>query len=496
MSSEQRQKQLKDYTEEVAKQLPELIKPIDGGKKPSELPSVLANLLSLEKKTRLAADAKSTTTVASAILDACWECKDFKALNENISVLTKRRAQLQKVVESVIQHGARLVKEIDTSKSEGEATQRELIETLRTVSSGKMFVELERAQLTQLLASMDERAGRVKEAADILQEIQVETIGSMPAQEKVEYLLEQVRLVLAKRDFVRTEIIAKKVDVKQFNEPDAKTDDRWQAIKIKYYTLMIEYHKHYSNYLEITKAYREIFHTNVIQTDQAQWRDVLTKLVIYGILSPWDAELSDILHRISKEKKLEQLPAVKSVLDEFIGSEVMSWPLSVADEWKQNETFTEVTASAVDRDPNAMSDAPTPSSSSVRLSDELDVSETEAERKEGAGSGAARWNDLHKRIVQHNIRVIGGYYSHIRSERLCQLLQLPAHATELLLSDMVSSGQLYAKIDRPQGLISFRRPLPPAEVLNTYANDLSALLNVVEKTCHMINKENMIHKIK
>jgi len=49
-----------------------------------------------------------------------------------------------------------------------------------------------------------------------------------------------------------------------------------------------------------------------VQADPAQWKDALSKLVIYGILSPWDAELSDMLNRIKTEKKLEQLPAIKS----------------------------------------------------------------------------------------------------------------------------------------------------------------------------------------
>ena len=312
MSGEQRQKQIHDYTDEVAKLVPEYVKPIEEGHKPASLADVLANLLALEKKTRLAADARSTTVVCTALLNACWQCKDFKALNEHLSILTKRRAQLQKVIESVIQQGANMVKQVDVSTPAGEEKQRELIETLRTVSAGKMFVELERAQLTQILAAMEEKAGRVKEAADILQEIQVETIGSMDVQEKANYLLEQVRLVLLKKDFVRTEIIAKKLAVKQFNESDAKTNAKWQHIKIKYYKLMIEYHQHYSNYAEITKAYREIFNTVLVQADPSQWQDALSKLVIYGILSPWDAELSDLLHRISKEKKLEQLPAIKS----------------------------------------------------------------------------------------------------------------------------------------------------------------------------------------
>lgn len=225
---------------------------------PAALPDVLANLLALEKKTRLAADAKSTVVVCTALLLACWQCKDFKALNEHLSILTKRRAQLQKVIESVIQQGAKFVKEVDVSTPAGEEKQRELIETLRTVSSGKMFVELERAQLTQILAAMEEKAGKVKEAADILQEIQVETIGSMDVQEKANYLLEQIRLVLLKRDFVRVEIISKKLATKQFREGDAPTNLVWQQIKIKYYNLMIQYQLHYAQYFEIAKAYREV----------------------------------------------------------------------------------------------------------------------------------------------------------------------------------------------------------------------------------------------
>jgi 26S proteasome regulatory subunit N5 len=140
---------------------------------PAALPDVLANLLALEKKTRLAADAKSTVVVCNAILQACWDCKDWAQLNAHLSILTKRRAQLQKAMEAVIQQGARYVKLVDVSTADGEAKQRELIETLRTVSAGKMFVELERAQLTAILAAQEEKAGRVKEAADILQEIQV-----------------------------------------------------------------------------------------------------------------------------------------------------------------------------------------------------------------------------------------------------------------------------------------------------------------------------------
>ena len=73
-----------------------------------------------------------------------------------------------------------------------EATQEELIVTLRAVSDGKIFVEKERAQLTQQLSQIKEKNGLIAEAADILQEVHVETYGAMTKLEKCEYILEQV----------------------------------------------------------------------------------------------------------------------------------------------------------------------------------------------------------------------------------------------------------------------------------------------------------------
>lgn len=49
---------------------------------------------------------------------------------------------------------------------------------------------------------------------------QVETFGSMDLKEKVEFLLEQMRLTLARKDFVRTSIIAKKIATRFFDKED------------------------------------------------------------------------------------------------------------------------------------------------------------------------------------------------------------------------------------------------------------------------------------
>jgi 26S proteasome regulatory subunit N5 len=41
-----------------------------------------------------------------------------------------------------------------------------------------------------------ENEGNITEAAELMQEVQVETYGSMDKEEKVDYILEQVRLVV------------------------------------------------------------------------------------------------------------------------------------------------------------------------------------------------------------------------------------------------------------------------------------------------------------
>ena len=44
----------------------------------------------------------------------------------------------------------------------------------------------------------------------------METFGSMEKEEKVRFILEQMRLGLARKDYIRTQIISKKISIKFF----------------------------------------------------------------------------------------------------------------------------------------------------------------------------------------------------------------------------------------------------------------------------------------
>ncbi len=102
---------------------------------------------------------------------------------------------------------------------------------------------------------------------------------------------------------------------------------------------------------------------------------------------------------------------------------------------------------------------------------------------------------LRDRVVQHNLRVVARYYKRIRSARLAELLGLSFEALETHLSEIASGGDLYLKIDRPAGIVSFHeRPLPE-QVLTEWSSDVGKMLQLMEATCHIINRENMVYKV-
>ena len=73
------------------------------------------------------------------------------------------------------------------------------------------------------------------EAAQILQEVQVETYGSMDKREKLEFILYQMKIMLKKQDYVRFFIISKKINENNINDPDIAD------IKAMFYSYMAIY---------------------------------------------------------------------------------------------------------------------------------------------------------------------------------------------------------------------------------------------------------------
>jgi 26S proteasome regulatory subunit N5 len=373
----------------------------------------------------------------------CFEQKNYKALLENLQVLSKRRGQLRSVVQDFVKEAMTYLDKVDFE------VKMQLLDALRSITEGKMYVEIERARLSRILAKIREDEGKIAEAAEILQEIQVETFGQMDKVEKTEFILEQIRLCLAKADFIKAGILSNKLSKKMLG------DVEMQDLKLRYFTLMIRMHAHESKYLDICRSYQSMYETPKVQTDEKQALQFLKMMVVYVCLAKHDSEQNDLANRIHEDKNLIKIPVTKKLLDLFLTKELMPWP--------QKDIAAELSQIA---DFNVVVDGKN-----------------------------VLWIDFQKRIVEHNIRVLEAYYSRMTMKRLSQLLSLPENEAEKFLSELVVSKSIFAKIDRPKGIINFRKRKEPNEFLNDWSQNVNSLLDLLEGTCHLIQRENMVHKV-
>ncbi|KAJ1747381.1 proteasome regulatory particle subunit, partial [Coemansia sp. RSA 1591] len=259
----------KDYSESVKALQPEVEQLLASG----QLRAALDKLHGLEKKTRAAADLWSTSQLLESMVDACGAASEWVMLEQEVAAMSKKHGQLKQAIAKMVQRAMTYV-----DKTPDEQSRIELIDALRTVTEGKIHVEVERARLTRMRVAVYEAHGQITEACDTLQEIQVETYGSMDRREKTDFILEQMRLCLAKRDYIRLAIISHKINPKYFQRDD--TED----LKLRFYELMIQYDLHEGNYLEVSRHYNQIYTTKSISEDAEKWPGVLQNILLYLVL--------------------------------------------------------------------------------------------------------------------------------------------------------------------------------------------------------------------
>lgn len=429
--------------EDFAKDTEEVLARSDTMAKAGRLEEAVEDILALEKKTRQAYDAISTSKLICCICKLYFDANDFAKLQEYIVLLAKKRGQLKRAITDMVHLAMGWLDGL------GKEKKIELIQTLSEVTDGKIFVEVEKARLTKILATMKEEDGDTDEAANLLQEVQVETFGAMDKIEKTTYILEQLRLVLLKSDYVRAQIISRKIN------PKLMEPDDMQELKLRYNEYMVKFWLHEKKILDVSKCYLSTFNTKIVQEDEEKWKPALTAHVLYLTLSMYDNEQSDMLHKLDtmETKKLEKVPVYQTLVKTFIRQELATWPLADEKELKAHAVFQD-------------------------------------QPHEG---GAARWEMFRKRLNQHNIKVVSQYYDQIQTPRLCELLGLSDKETEEELSELVCGKFVHAKIDRPAGTIKFGQKANYTDTLNNWGDSISKMLDLVENTCHFIQKEQMVH---
>lgn len=270
-------------------------------------------LLVLEKQTRQASDLPSTSRILIAIVTICKTAADWSLLNEQVMLLSKKHSQLKQAVTKMVQTVMGFLDDIPTVE-----TKLTVIETLRTVTEGKIFVEVERARVTRILSNIKKDQGDLTAATDILCELQVETFGSMSRREKTEFILEQVALCISKGDWTQAGILSRKISTRFFSRKPAKTKEQLEKevkekekkekktrkrendngpagvdtidmqmdepqdereddvtdLKLRYYEQQVTLAKHEDKYLDVCKNYRQVLDTEAVENNPEQLKAV------------------------------------------------------------------------------------------------------------------------------------------------------------------------------------------------------------------------------
>ncbi|KAF3944828.1 hypothetical protein ACB098_02G118500 [Castanea mollissima] len=437
---------------------------MEGG---GNLESSIEQLLNVEKQMRLSGEVAGTKKAVTDILQLCFEARAWNTLNDQIVLLSKRRGQLKQAVTAMVQQAMQYIDETPDIE-----TRIELIKTLNNVSAGKIYVEIERARLIKKLAKIKEEQGLIAEAADLMQEIAVETFGAMAKTEKIAFILEQVRLCLDRQDYVRAQILSRKISPRVFDIDTSKEKKKPKEgdnlveeapadipslleLKRIYYELMIRYYTHNNDYLEICRCYKAIYDIPSVKENPALWTPVLRKICWFLVLAPHDPMQSSLLNSTLDDKNLSELPNFRLLLKQLVTMEVVQWTSlwsAYKDEFENEKSML------------------------------------------GGSLGDKAAEDLRQRVIEHNILVVSKYYARITLKRLAELLCLSIQEAEKHLSDMVVSKALMAKIDRPMEIVCFQTAKDSNDILNSWAMNLEKLLDLVEKSCHQIHKETMVHK--
>ena len=253
----------------------------------------------------------------------------------------------------------------------------------------------------------------------------------------MDFILHQMRLVLSQSDFVRLYIISQKINLSVFSDPT------FSAQKDLYYKLMSSYYRNERNTLELAKCLYQIG----LDKSGSSWSDVRSGCVMFLCMSVEDSESLSMMHKLLKEESMENMSSLNSLLKLFTTKEIMKYPLPNQEELMEHPEIQE-------------------------------------------GGLRECWNDLlKKRVTEHNLLVVSSYYTRVTGKRVQELLNISAEDMEMSVSELVTCGRIYAKINRPNDTYRFERPKKNEEILDDWVRDIETLMNTVEKTTHKIQKE-------
>ena len=307
-----------------------------------------------------------------------------------------------------------------------------------------------------MIVKNEETESNIDEAARILQDVQVETYGSMDHREKVEFILYQMKVMILKKDMIRLLIVSRKVTEKTFK--DQKIED----LRVQYYAFLSIYQRNEQTYLESALSMKAIVDSLLKQAPEIaslpthndfgfsfDLSHVFTNLIFFTAIAEHSPKKTELLNEFNTkyisqlEKHENLLELVRGLLSrELISTSPSTWKAETADIF--SESFQH--------------------------------------------SGEHRLN-FRRQLIQHNVIICSQYYERAQLTRLAELSHITVDQLEEEICTLINADIIKGRIDRVENVIIFRKQRLDDEILDVWVDDVNKILDLVNHTCNLIDRE-------
>ena len=428
----------------------------------------LKKLIDEEKVTRLENEFEKNRTLTKQILETLHNRNDFPNFLKLFEYLTQRRNQSRESIISMVKYCINdILPNLNNTKDSSD-----LLNTIIRVTEGKIFVEYEYSQAIRKMTEIYLMDNNIEEAAKLIQDVQIEAFGSLESDYKIDYILFQMQVLIEKGDYIRTLIVSNKI---KRNHLD---DEGIELLKIRFFRLMILYHIHEKKYLEASKCYKILYdfvksiNDKLVEVEKDH-KEIKPKIidnyinvkkendlvnlfenyVLYLSICPPELETKNMLNELllKYKKELDINKNILYIVEKRLSDEIILIDDNLFSRYKDFEIFK-------------------------KNADLLKL--------------------FRKYWIQHDLSLFEKFFGKIHIERISQMTKVPNDEIENEIADMVVNNYIFARINRIEKIVNFRKKTDHHDVLDNFNYDMDNMLKKIEETCHLINKEYLKHGIK
>ena len=428
----------------------------------------LKKLIDDEKFTRLENEYEKNRTICKKILETLYGRNDYQNFLKLFEYLTQRKNQSRESIIAMVKYCINEI--LPNLKTQKESC--DLLNTLIRVTEGKIFVEYEYSQAIRKMTEIHLMNNEKDEAAKLIQDVQIEAFGSLETEYKIEYILFQMQVLIDKGDYIRTLIVSNKI---KRNHLD---DEGIELLKIRFFRLMILYYMHEKNYLETSKCYKTLYDfiksineklvdvekknveikpkviDNYIQAKKDNdLQQIFENYILFLSICPPELETKNMLNEllIKYKKDLDKNKTLLYIVEKRLSDDIILIDNNLFNRFKDFEIFK--------KNPEL-----------IKL--------------------------FRKYWIQHDLSIFEKFFAKVHIQRISKMTLVPDDEIESEIADMVINNYIYARINRIEKIVNFRKETDHHDVLDNFNYDMASLLTKIEETCHIINKEYLKYGIK